>query len=516
MALPADAPAARDRWHWTRRPWLRKTAITAEILVVALAGCWIGLLAAGRTDVPVGPVQTRFSVSPSIAGDSVVSVPPLGRLSVDSHDGPWRLDVEVTRLDANEARRIFIDPSSVNGLADRVTADIQVGVRRVAYRAALAGIVGALLLGLLVFRRHPRRAAVATAVSAALVVGGGGAAAVTWRPEAINEPQYDGLLASAPTVVGDARSIVADFREYERQLAKLVTNVSRLYDVTSALPAYTADPDAIRVLFVSDIHLNPAAWDILRSITRQFDVDVIVDTGDMSDHGTLPENPFVDGIAELGVPYVYVRGNHDSLLTQRAVAAQPNATVLDNSTVEVEGLRIIGIGDPRFTPDKEIREDEPQPPTIAETGQQLAALARASRRTSQWRTTPIWQSSSTGWSPSSWPATSTAASSTSYPTARCSSSRARPGHRGCAASRRSGRRRCGAPSSTSRATRRHSRRGTTSRWAASGWRQRRSSDTSTTSRVTTKTARSRRRRRHPCRPRMRRRLRRLRARHRVH
>lgn len=376
MALPPDLPRSGKSLPWTRWPRLNTAAIAFEILLVALLGCWLGLVVGGRSDVQVGPVQTQFSVAPSTSGDSVVSVPPLGRLSVDSHDGPLRLNVEVTRLDVSEARRIFNNPLSVNGLAERVTEDMAAGTRRVAIQAAGAGTLGALFLGLLVFRRHPRRVVAATAISLVLLLSGGAAAAATWRPDSINEPKYEGLLASAPTVVGDAKSIVSDFREYERQLAKIVTNVSRLYDVTSSLPAYTADPTAIRVLFVSDIHLNPAAWEIIRSITSQFDINIIVDTGDISDHGSIPENQFVEGIERLGVPYVYVRGNHDSLATQRAVAAQSNAIVLDNSSVELEGLRIVGIGDPRFTPDKEIRPEDPPLPSIAETGQRLADLAR--------------------------------------------------------------------------------------------------------------------------------------------
>ncbi|MDI5938766.1 metallophosphoesterase, partial [Micromonospora sp. DH15] len=51
--------------------------------------------------------------------------------------------------------------------------------------------------------------------------------------------------------------------------------------------------------------------------------------------------------------YVYIRGNHDSGKTAAAVAQQPNAIVLNNSTTTVAGLTIAGIGDPRFTPDKE-------------------------------------------------------------------------------------------------------------------------------------------------------------------
>jgi predicted MPP superfamily phosphohydrolase len=264
----------------------------------------------------------------------------------------------------------------VNGLGERVTADLTTGVRVVVLRAAVAAGAGALLLGLMVFRRRWRPVLASGGVSLALVLAGGGVAAATWDPEAINEPEYEGLLASAPTVVGDARSIVADFQKYEAQLARLVTNVSRLYDVTSALPAYRPDPSTIRVLFVSDLHLNPAAWDVIRSVSDQFDIDVIVDAGDISDHGSAPENAYIEPISTLGVPYVWVRGNHDSPLTQAAVAAQPNAVVLDGEAAEVGGLRFVGAGDPRFTPDKNTR-DAPAPSSVSQVGLGIASVARA-------------------------------------------------------------------------------------------------------------------------------------------
>ena len=43
------------------------------------------------------------------------------------------------------------------------------------------------------------------------------------------------MLANAPQVVGDAKSIVRKFSEYRVQLAQLVGNVSRLYAATSTL-----------------------------------------------------------------------------------------------------------------------------------------------------------------------------------------------------------------------------------------------------------------------------------------
>ncbi len=45
-------------------------------------------------------------------------------------------------------------------------------------------------------------------------------------------------------------------------------------------------------------------------------------------------------MARIGVPDLYVRGNHGSLAPQAAVDRFPNAVVLDRSTVvEVAGLR---------------------------------------------------------------------------------------------------------------------------------------------------------------------------------
>ncbi len=354
-------PALRSGWAAQHHhPRAHLTLVIAEVLIVGLIGGWLGLLAGGHLGASVGPLRTRVSVSPSTHGGSVVAIPPLGQLRVKTHAGPWRLTVEVTRINAADARRIFSNPAAVTGLGKQVSKDLRSAVVTVIWRSATAAVLGALGLGILVFRRRWRRILLAGAVSAATVLAGGAVAWATFDPKAIEQPEYDGLLASAPGLVGNARSIVTDFGRYEDQLGRLVTNVSRLYDVTSSLPAYQPDPSTIRVLFVSDLHLNPAAWDVMRSVTKQFDIAAIVDAGDISDHGLAAENTYVDQMATMGVPYLWVRGNHDSLVTQAAVAAQPNAVVLDRGTaVEVAGLRFLGWGDPRFTPDKDTRGQLP-------------------------------------------------------------------------------------------------------------------------------------------------------------
>jgi predicted MPP superfamily phosphohydrolase len=370
--MPDDETTPR----WWRSRAFRRLTLAAEVVLIALIGGWVGLVVGGRMDTTVGPLQARLSIVVAPTGDSVLAVPPLGQLSLDTHDGPFRLDAEVTRINESDARAIFNDPTQLSDLPETVSADLRGALRILVIRAVLSAVAGALLLGLLVFRRQFRRTASSAGLALAVVAAGGAAGAATWNPKAINEPRYEGLLASAPTMVGDARSIVTDFRRYERQLAKIVTNVSRLYDVTSTLPAYSPSSSTIRVLFVSDLHLNPAAWGVIQSVTKQFDVNAVVDTGDISDHGLAAENVYLDPISTLGVPYVWVRGNHDSPATQLGVEAQDNAVVLDGDVREVAGLRFAGIGDPRFTPDKDTRD---QPPTtgVKQTGLALGDLIRA-------------------------------------------------------------------------------------------------------------------------------------------
>lgn len=175
------------------------------------------------------------------------------------------------------------------------------------------------------------------------------------------------------------RDLVTRFDVYQLQLGRLVSNLSELYAVTSRLPVYPAGDDTVRVLHVSDLHLNPASWDVIRAVVTQFDVDVdvVIDTGDITDFGSSPEARYVSEIASVGAPYVYVRGNHDSAATQAAVAAVPGATVLDGpEVVEVAGVRFLGQGDPRSTPDRSTRDDDAPVEVVEAVGRPLARSVR--------------------------------------------------------------------------------------------------------------------------------------------
>ncbi|WP_329027579.1 MULTISPECIES: metallophosphoesterase family protein [unclassified Streptomyces] len=359
------------------RPFVRALGM----VVVVLFGAWLGLLAVGSVRTTVGPMDTTMTLRPSLSGGTKINVSPLGALELDSHHAPVRLDVDVDRLDPVRSQALVQHPERLAGLEDEVTSDVASGTRELALRSCVAVVTGATALGLAVYRR-PRRALAAGGLALALLAASGVGAYATWNPKSVLEPKFSGLLSSAPSVVGDARSIVSDFDVYQQELARLVTNVTRLYDATSTLPVYSPDPATLRVLHVSDIHLNPAAWHIIGSLVEQYDIDVIIDSGDTMDHGAAVENSFLDPIADLGVPYVWVRGNHDSAVTQKYLENKKrfkNVHVLDQGrAVSVGGLRIAGIGDPQFTPDRTGPEQAEDVESVA--GRTLAAALREQQR----------------------------------------------------------------------------------------------------------------------------------------
>ena len=378
-------PAARV-WSAVRRAAMsrfsRRTGVFFAILGVALIGLVVGVLLGARAQTDIGPFQAEMSLRPATSGETEVVIPPLGALHINSHDGPLRLTVRLGALDQGRTQALFTDPSGITRASQTVVDDLREGILRLGFRTVSVSVLGAVVIGLLVFR-STRRAAWCGGVALAVTAGTFGLAAGTLRPDSIEQPRYEGLLVNAPAIVGDARRIAQDYGKYAEQLKTIVANVSRIYTTVNKLPNYEQADGGIRVLHVSDLHLNPSAWPTIRTVVEQFDIDAVIDTGDITDWGSEPEANYVGSISLLGVPYVYIRGNHDSAVTAAAVGRQRGAVVLENQVTDVAGLRIAGVGDPRFTPDKETSpagsgRSRQVIEQVYEAGSRLAATIKAS------------------------------------------------------------------------------------------------------------------------------------------
>jgi predicted MPP superfamily phosphohydrolase len=377
----ARPPAGQRVWHGVTRTARttarlvrsRRTGAAVLVGLVTLAGIALGLLVGGRTGQDVGPFHAQFSVTPSLGGGTEVRLPPLGAVRLRSHIGPAHVVIDLAALDSARTIDLFTRPNGVEAASATASDDIEHGIARLVLRTLAVSILGAMALAAVVFRSM-RRVALCGGLALAVALASLGTAVLTFRRQSIAEPRYEGLLVNARTVVGDVGDLATRYDQYRDQLQRLVTNVSRLYGALTTLPVYEPPTGTIRVLHISDLHLNPAAWSVIATVVQQFHIDVVIDTGDITDWGTEPEASYVNSIGALPVTYVFVRGNHDSSRTQTAVAHQHNAIVLDNSEAVVDGLRIAGIGDPRFTPDKStVQQDPTLLAGLSYVGRQLAA-----------------------------------------------------------------------------------------------------------------------------------------------
>lgn len=314
--------------------------------LVGVAGAWLALLMAGRYEYPLGPFRVEFFGRPG-PSSTELSLPPFGRLEADTHWAPLKLSATLQEVAAAELGDI-VQHKGVDGLALEVEEEARGALAWYAWRSIGIVLLGAAGAGLLIYRTRWRPAVAGIAAAGILFGAMTGTSWLTFRPDAFLSPTFSGSLALAPRLVGPIREATGRIEDFRVELERLVGGAVAAYTTIATRPATTGAE--IVVLHISDIHLSPLGMDFAQRLASSFEVDMVLDTGDLTSFGSPLEQGITSRIGEFGVPYVFVRGNHDSALTVNEVLAQPNAVVLRHEMREVAGLRIYGAPHPLFTP----------------------------------------------------------------------------------------------------------------------------------------------------------------------
>jgi len=308
----------------------------------------------------------RLSARPALSGSSRLALPPFGSVTARTHLGPIAFRATLDDVDVPALGRL-IDSAPAGGGLEATLGPLERQARRAAVilllKVALLGLAGS-LLGVLAFRRRSWR------VLRRCLLGGAIALQVLLIPTlatfdvgAFRAPRYQGAVEYAPTLIGDVRTGVERLHTLRDEMALISQNLNRAYDALAQPPPELAGSGALRVLHISDLHLNPTGFDLAQRLAAYFEVDAVVDTGDMGTWG-LPIEPAiaakVRGFQVNGtqLPYLFVKGNHDSPEMVRAVAHNPNAHVLNWSAATIRGITFYGVGDPSFSPGEGYRTDE--------------------------------------------------------------------------------------------------------------------------------------------------------------
>jgi predicted phosphodiesterase len=181
--------------------------------------------------------------------------------------------------------------------------------------------------------------------------------AITFDVQAFQEPRFTGTLERAPQVID---SVSRRVESIDALRSRYETAADRLSDLLALAAEPQLDPreDSTAILHVSDLHSNPLGLDIVERLVGRFDVDAVLDTGDLTSFGEPIEARMGDAISRLPVPYLFVPGNHDSVANRAALAQVDNIEVVDGEPVQVEDVDILGWPDPTFTASDDVTTEE--------------------------------------------------------------------------------------------------------------------------------------------------------------
>jgi predicted phosphodiesterase len=318
--------------------------IILPVLVVLLFLLFLTLLAG--TSSEFGPFSVSFDLGWGWPGESRLVIPLLGEIKAYTHRWPVIFSLRVEKIDPALLQHElagYANPQEYLGvLLPRLQQFFYFFLVKLVVLGGVAGGVVSLLFGRRDFHRLWR--AVAAGFCAVLLFLG--SVALDYDREAFKNPRYEGMLAFAPWVLQVIDQGLSYLPELSERLSLVAGNMDRLVTQVDLLTPLAKADGEVKILHVSDIHNNPAAFEFIKPLIEGFAVDLVVDTGDLTDYGTAVETGLAGIIKTLAVPYLFIPGNHDSPEVINSLNRLPNLIILRRGTYDFQGLTILGWEDP--------------------------------------------------------------------------------------------------------------------------------------------------------------------------
>ena len=350
-----------------RRRWVARGV---ELVVLV---CAVSLGGVGATSLFPTTVQTnhyraevRLSALPSFTS-TIHSPTSFGDLDLEfasrypapGIDATVQVRESITALFADRSMSIESLQPSTREISDALSAGVvQLGLKFAG--GVLVVGVGTIILIAYARRRLPTaRQAISVGIATLLAIGGTGLGTLgTYQPDKLTRFRTTGLLGTVRSNAG----LLAGVEARAQEVTPYVTNLLALSAALQAkfVPADITKPPAARFLLVSDIH-GANQYPVMARIVRDEKITAVIDSGDLLNLGSVTEAELAGiftSIKNLGVPYIFVRGNHDaSSLADQALLQRmqkiPNVVLLEPepatyTEVGVNGVLIAGFNDPRF------------------------------------------------------------------------------------------------------------------------------------------------------------------------
>ncbi len=353
-----------------------------------LAVCYVGGVAA--TNLSPTSIETtnyaatvRMSVLP-LHGPVLHSPTILGDLDLEFTSPLLAPGIEVAASVKDNITQVFssrdLSVRSLQPTNEEISQALRSGIVGVGWRFLVGATVAAFVLSLTFHyargHRWPDRRHLVT-IGSALVVAcllTGTGIWQTYRPSNFDSLRTTGLLLELER----NKEILQNVQARSAQATPYILNLLALSQSLreNLVPKTVDETVSSRILLVSDIH-GQNQYGLMKSIIESQRIDAVIDLGDFVNFGSVTEAEAAGlfaGIESLGIPYLFVGGNHDftsptdTALLNR-MAKVPNAVLLQPgpgryTTYLVNGLRITGFNDPRYFGDDAQRTAQKQQPAI--------------------------------------------------------------------------------------------------------------------------------------------------------
>lgn len=365
----------------TSHPWRRRFGTALLLLILTVGGYLAGIASTSLWPTPIQTEYYEANVSLEAWPSSTVTAPTVfGDVEI-GFDGPVpapgiRVDTQVKRdvTDLFASDKVSVDAFKPSDAEIRQAAGD--ALRGVALRFGVGLVVADVLVLLLLAigrrRRLPTlRQTTLTAVATVIaLIAPTLAGWQTYRVDRVSAFTTTSLLGTVRSNAG----LLTDVQTRAKQVSRYVTNVLALSQSLqeNLAPTELNQPAAIRLMMVSDIH-GANQYPIIQRVIADEKIDAVIDTGDLLNFGSIQEaeaSGIFTSIRQLGVPYIFARGNHDATSATdeallRRLAQLPNVVLVEPSSgqyqqISVGGVTIGGLNDPRYYGDSDPKEDDLQ------------------------------------------------------------------------------------------------------------------------------------------------------------
>ncbi len=336
-----------NRRRVTGRRRLQRFAAILLFMLLAISGAVMSVSLLGRTRYSWRGFEVELRLMPATKGATRLILTPLGAVEANTHAAPVTLIASLEGVRVDEIKKLL--DAKREAIAKNFEKTARADLRDFVLRQLLLAGAGSVVAPILMRQRRLRTYLTAALIGAGCVGLVLGNALTTFQGKAFETPTYTGALKQAPWVIAFGRDAFTKLDALSQKLHTAAANFNLLYGRIAALPdTSTSDdgPNTFRILHVSDLHDNTAGLDFVRDVAAQFKVAFIVDTGDLTDFGSIPETYMVQSIAKLPYPYFFVAGNHDSQSITDALRSASNVTVLNGQVVTFQGLTLLGLPNP--------------------------------------------------------------------------------------------------------------------------------------------------------------------------